>query len=207
MRVLVGCEESGVVRDAFAALGYDAWSNDLIPARNGGKHLQMCVKEAIIRHRPWDIIILHPPCTALAVSGNSTYGTGMPKNQWRKEALEWTADLWQTATYFANIGAALENPVGVLHTAIGKPTQYIQPYQFGHLEQKKTGLWLRGLPPLLATQNVYEEMMKLPKNQRERLHYLPPSPDRAKIRSTTYRGIAEAMANQWGRQKEATDGK
>ena len=198
MRVLVGCEESGVVRDAFAALGHDAWSNDLIPARNGGQHLQMCVKEAVRHKDGWDIIILHPPCTALAVSGNSTYGNCMPKNQWRKEALEWTADLWREATWFVRIGCALENPVGVLHTAIGKPTQYVQPYQFGHMEQKKTGLWLYGLPPLESTNNVYDDMMKLPKNQRERLHYLPPSPDRAKIRSTTYQGIAEAMAKQWG---------
>lgn len=185
------------MRDAFAALGHDAWSNDLIPARNGGQHLQMCVKEAI-RQGEWDIIILHPPCTALAVSGNSTYGTGMKKNHERKKALEWTADLWRLAFMYCP-RIALENPVGVLHEVLGKPTQYIQPYQFGHLEQKKTGLWLYGLSALTPTNNVYEEMMKLPKNQRERMHYLPPSPDRAKIRSETYSGVAKAMAEQWSK--------
>jgi len=199
MRVLVGCEESGIVRDAFAALGHDAWSNDLIPARNGGKHLQMCVKEAIRQPSGWDIIILHPPCTALAVSGNSTYGNGMPKNAERFAAIEWTKHLWVLANQHATVGVALENPVGVLFPHLNGYLQYIQPYQFGHMEQKKTGIMTSGLLPCLRpTNNVYNEMMQLPKNVRERLHYLPPSPDRAKIRSTTYQGIAEAMAKQWG---------
>ncbi len=97
----------------------------------------------------------------------------------------------------ANIGCALENPVGVLFAQLDGSLQYIQPYMFGHMEQKKTGIMRYNLPPLLETNNVYEEMMKLPKNVRERLHYLPPSPDRAKIRSETYQGIADAMALQW----------
>jgi hypothetical protein len=197
MRILVGCEESGIVRDAFEALGHDAWSNDILPARNGGQHLQIDVMDAILNHGPWDIIILHPPCTALAVSGNSTYGTNMPKNKERHAAKDWTVTLWYNAINTAKVGVCLENPVGVLHDVLGKPTQYVQPYMFGHTEQKKTGLWLHNLPKLVATDNVYEEMMKLPKNKRERLHYLPPSPDRAKLRSTTYSGIAAAMAAQW----------
>lgn len=168
MRVLVGCEESGTVRDAFAARGHDAWSNDLIPARNGGKHLQKCVKKAIVEDGPWDIIILHPDCTALTVAGNSTYGRGMPKNHMRFEAIEWTVDLWNLAKKHAKKGAALENPVGVLPPdRMGKPT-YIHPWQFGHPEQKKTCIWLDRLPALIETNNVYAYMMTLPKRERER---------------------------------------
>lgn len=197
MRVLVGCEESGVVRDAFAKLGHDAWSNDLIPARNGGKHLQMDVMKAIYE-QPWDIIILHPDCTALTVAGNSTYGTGMPKNAQRHDAIIWTKMLFREACSVAKIGVALENPVGVLGTMGGVAATYIHPWQFGHSEQKKTCLWLKGLPPLIPTNNVYEEMMKLPKCKRERNHYMSPGPNRKRDRSETYQGIANAMAEQWG---------
>jgi len=198
MRVLVGCEESGVVRDAFAARGHDAWSNDLIPARNGGKHLQKDVMMAIVEDGPWDIIILHPECTKIAVSGNSTYGRGMPKHAERQIAIDWTIALFDLACSNASIGVCLENPVGVLPKGIMPGPLYIHPWQFGHLEQKKTGLWLYSLPPLKPTNNVYESMMKLPKNKRERLHYMPPGPNRKRDRSETFKGIAEAMAAQWG---------
>ena len=142
---------------------------------------------------------MHPPCTALTVAGNSTYGEGQAKYQQRLEAVEWTVNLWELAKQHARIGVCMENPVGVLPRMGGiKPAQYVQPYWFGHMEQKKTGLWLDRLPPLVATNDVYEQMMLLPKRERERLHYLPPSADRWKIRSTTFRGIADAMAEQWG---------
>jgi hypothetical protein len=148
--------------------------------------------------RRWDLIIMHPPCTALTVAGNSTDGEGQPKYNQRLESVKWTMDLWEACKKVSD-KVCFENPVGVLRRLGGmiKP-QFIQPYMFGHMEQKKTALFLHGLPDLKETNNVKEEMMKLPKNIRERLHYLPPSADRWKIRSTTYSGIAKAMAEQWG---------
>jgi hypothetical protein len=118
----------------------------------------------------------------------------MPKNNERLKAVKWTKELWETAKANARF-VCMENPVGVLPF---KPTQYVQPWMFGHPESKKTGLWLHNLPLLTETDNVKEVMDKLPKKQQQRLHYLPPSADRWKIRSTTFEGIAEAMANQWG---------
>lgn len=198
IRVLVACEYSGTVRDAFRKLGFDAVSCDLLPTDVEGPHYQGdCVP---VIEQGWDLIIMHPPCTALTVAGNSTYGEGQPKYQARLDAVEWTTGLWNLAKTHARVGVCMENPVGVLPRMGGiKPAQYVQPYWFGHKEQKKTGLWLDRLPPLTETDNVYEEMMKLPKQERERLHYLPPSTDRWKIRSTTFKGVADAMASQWGR--------
>ncbi len=200
MNVLIGCEYSGTVRRAFAALGHSAISCDLLPADDGSKnHYQGDIFTLLGSGLPFGIIILHPPCTALTVAGNSTYGEGQPKYAARLEAAEWTAKLWRKACEVAQIGVGMENPVGVLPRLAGlHPAQYVQPWMFGHTEQKKTGLWLDRLPPLKPTNDVYEDMMVLPKNRRERLHYLPPSPDRWKIRSTTFQGIAEAMASQWG---------
>ena len=197
MNVLVACEYSGTVRDAFINAGHDAVSCDLLPTDKPGPHIVGDCVEVI--KQGWDIIIMHPPCTALTVAGNATYGEGQPKYQQRLESVAWTVDLWNLAKRHARLGVCMENPVGVLPRMGGlKPAQYIQPYWFGHLEQKKTGLWLDRLPPLVATNNVYDQMMHLPKNERERLHYLPPSPDRWKIRSTTFQGLADAMVSQWG---------
>ena len=196
MNVLVACEFSGVVREAFRKRGHDAWSCDLLPTDVYGKHYEGDVFDVI--DRSWDLIIAHPPCTAIGVCGNSTYGDGQPKYNERLSAVEWTRLLWDRCIESAD-KVCFENPVGVLQRLGGFPRpQYIQPYQFGHLEQKKTGLFLHGLPELVETNNVYDEMMKLPKRERERIHYLPPSKDRWKIRSTTYQGIADAMAEQWG---------
>ena len=193
MNVLVACEYSGVVRESFRSLGHDAWSNDLLPADdNSPNHIQSDCADAI-RSRKWDLIIMHPPCTALAVSGNAWYGSGMPKHDQRLEAIRWTTKLWELATSVCD-RVCMENPVGVLPF---KPTQYVQPWQFGHPESKKTGLWLHGLDPIKETDNVKHIFDTLPKNQQQRLHYLPPSEDRWKIRSTTYQGIASAMAQQW----------
>jgi hypothetical protein len=189
MRILIGCEESGVVRDAFLLKGHDAWSCDIIPCRRGGQHLQMDIIEAIESHGPWDIIILHPPCDALAVSGNGTYGEGKPKNGYRSAAIAWTYNLWLLARVYARVGVCLENPVGVLTSWLGKP-QYIQPWQFGHGEQKKTGLWLHNLPKLIPTDIV--------KGREQRIWKMPPSSTRKRDRSETYTGIAKAMAEQWG---------
>ena len=205
MKVLVACEESQAVTKAFRELGHEAYSNDLIECSGGHPewHLKTDCFDAI-RLKAWDLIIMHPPCTAMTVSGNSTYGlnpdgTWKVKHHKRIEAVIWTQNLWNLAISACD-KVAMENPVGVLNT-MGKfpKAKYIQPYQFGHMEQKKTGLWLHGLDPLKGTKDVYEEMMKLPKNVRERLHYLPPGPERARLRSETYSGVADAMAEQWGK--------
>lgn len=208
MNVLIACEFSGTVRDAFAERGHNAWSCDLLPTEKPGQHYQGNIIDAIWGNggffenadgskQRWDLIIAHPPCTALAVSGNSTYGEGQPKYQERLDSVNWTMRFWNICKHVAE-RVCFENPVGVLPRLGGmvKP-HYVQPYMFGHMEQKKTGLFLHNLPPLKETNNVYEEMMKLPKRERERLHYLPPSKDRWKIRSTTYQGLADAMAEQW----------
>jgi hypothetical protein len=192
-KVLIAFECSGIVRQAFRSLGIDAYSNDLQPADDGSRfHIQNDALEAI-RCCNWDLIIAHPPCTALAVSGNSTYAEGMPKHCKRLEAIDYTLKLFETCVSVCP-RVCMENPVGVLPV---KPAQYVQPWQFGHAESKKTGLWLFGLPLLKETKNVKAEYDKLPKNIAQRLHYLPPSKDREKLRSQTYRGIAEAMAQQW----------
>lgn len=187
MRVAVLCEESQVVCKAFRERGYEAYSNDLLPCSGGHPewHLQMDCFDAL-HSRAWDLIIMHPPCTAIAVSGNSTYaGT-----QERKDAADWTCNLFQVATMHCD-RVAMENPVGVLnthHPILPKP-QYIQPWQFGHGETKKTGLWLYGLPELKPT-NIVE-------GREQKVWKMGPSPERSKLRSKTYKGIAEAMAEQW----------
>lgn len=196
MKVLVACEYSGRVRDAFLALGHDAISCDLLPTDVEGPHYQGDVFDML--NQRWDLIIAHPPCTALAVSGNAWYGEGMPKHDQRIESAAWTESLWLKCVEMAD-RVCFENPVGVLTrlTSMPKPS-YVQPWQFGHMEQKKTGLFLHNLPALVPTDNVYDAMMELPERERQRMHYLPPSADRWKIRSTTYQGIADAFAAQWG---------
>jgi hypothetical protein len=185
MKILVACEYSGKVREAFRRLGHDAWSCDLLPADDGSEfHIQGdCVP---VIKCGWDLIIMHPPCTALAVSGNRWYGRGMPKHQERIDSMSWTVALFELAKAYAP-RVAMENPVGVMPI---QATQYIQPWQFGHGETKKTGLWLHGLPPLTPT-NIVD-------GREQRIWKLPPSSDRWKIRSETFQGIADAMADQWG---------
>lgn len=199
MRVLVACEFSGTVRDAFVKRGHEAWSCDLLPSDKGGQHYEGDVFDCLnwFSTSMWDLIIAHPPCTALTVAGNKTYGEGQPEYAKRLASVDWTVKLWNAMTSVSP-RVCMENPVGVLRR-MGKMhrPQYVQPYQFGHLEQKKTGLFLHNLPPLIETNNVYDEMMKLPKNEREKMFYLPPTPDRWKLRSKTYQGVADAMAEQW----------
>ncbi len=185
MRVLIGCEMSGRVRDAFASNGHDAWSNDIIDSISGGQHLKMCVLQAITQHGPWDFIGLHPECKCLSVSGNRWYGNGMPMNEKRKEAIKWTCNLWKTACENSN-QTYLENPVGVLPI---KPTQFIHPWEHGHGETKKTGLILNNLKPLVPS--------KIVSGRENRIWKMPPSKDRSMLRSLTYKGIAKAMADQW----------
>lgn len=191
-RVIVACEYSGRVRDAFRKLGFDAWSCDLLPTDSDPEfHHAADVFDVIENRGPWDLILMHPPCTALCVSGNRHYGTGMPKNTLRQQALDWTVALWNTARQRARVGVSLENPIGVLTAEIGKPSQIIQPWQFGHGETKATCLWLDRLPLLVPTQIV--------EGREQRIWKMGPSPTRGKERSLTYQGIADAMADQWSK--------
>ena len=204
LTALVMCEYSDVVSKALRKKGFITISNDLLPSENPhGWHVQgdcfevlSNIKElfSITNNKKIDLIIMHPPCTALAVSGNATYAKGKPKYAERLAAIKWTTDLFKAAKAAANY-VCMENPVGILPF---KPAQYIQPWEFGHTEKKKTGLWLFNLPKLRATNNVYDEMIKLPKKEQEKTWYMSPSPTRGHERSRTYQGIADAMADQFG---------
>lgn len=189
LNVLVGCEFSGVVREAFRKLGHNAWSCDLLPAEDNSEfHIQHDLKELIYNHEMlgphFDLMIFHPPCTHLAVSGARWF---KDKQQEQQEALEFVRFLLDTDCKYI----ALENPVSIISSHIRKPDQYIQPWQFGHGETKKTGLWLKNLPKLTPT-NIVEGREPV-------VWKAPPGPDRWKLRSRTYQGIADAMAEQWSK--------
>ena len=180
MRILIACEFSGVVRRAFRAQGHDAWSCDLLPAEDGGEHIiGDCLTE--IGHG-WDMMVAFPPCTHLASSGARWFPM---KRAEQAAALDFVRALMAAPVE----RIAIENPVGIISTAIHKPDQIIQPWQFGHGETKATCLWLKGLPKLVPTQIV--------DGRQARVHSEPPSPERWKNRSRTLPGIAEAMASQW----------
>lgn len=183
MNVLVACEFSGTVRDEFIKFGHAAVSCDLLPTASPGPHYQGDVRE-IINHSVWDLIIAHPPCTCICCSGNAWYA----ETKKRAEAIRFVEELWNAPCQ----KICIENPVGVLSTKskLGKPTQYIQPWQFGHGETKKTGLWLKNLPKLQPTNIV--------SGRENRVWKMSPSPNRGMLRSITYSGIAKAMAEQWG---------
>lgn len=181
MKVLVACEFSGTVRTAFERLGHNAWSCDLLDTEIPGKHHKGNVLE--ILDQGWDLMVAHPPCTHLAVSGARWF---KDKQVEQLEALDFVKKLM-----LAPIPSiAIENPVSIISSKIRKPDQIIQPWQFGHGETKKTCLWLKNLPKLSPT-NIVE-------GRTPRIHKMPPSPDRWKERSRTYPGIAEAMALFWG---------
>lgn len=191
MRVLIGCEESGNGRRAFRSRGHDAWSCDLIPARDGSPHhLQKDIFDAILDDGPWDIIILHPDCTAMACSGNRWYGRGCRDHQKRIEAVVWTVLLWRVAKKMARVGCVIENPKSVLWTALGVVPQYVQPHDYGHGETKETGLLADRLPRLVPTNPV--------EGREHRIWKMAPGPNRKRDRSETFPGIADAMAEQWG---------
>ncbi len=184
--MLIACEYSGRVRDAFIRQGHEAMSCDLLPTESPGPHYQGDLFDVI--DYPWDIAIFHPECTHLAVSGSRHF---------EKKKID--GRQYAAVSFFMRIVrrsehipmTAIENPVCIMSKLYRKPDQIIQPWQFGHGETKATCLWLKGLPNLVPT-NIVE-------GREARVHRLPPSPDRWKIRSTTYQGIAEAMAEQWGR--------
>lgn len=180
-RILIACEFSGIVREAFKKEGWDAWSCDLLPTEIDGQHIQ----DDVLKHLNdgWDMMIGHPPCTHLAVSGARWF---INKQTEQKEAIQF---------FMALINApirhiAIENPISIMSTKYKKPDQIIQPWQFGHGETKATCLWLKNLPLLKSTQIV--------EDREQRVFRMPPSKNRWKERSRTYTGIALAMASQWG---------
>jgi hypothetical protein len=185
MRVLVACEYSARVRDAFRAHGHDAWSCDLLECEADSRwHLQQHVEEVL--HLGWDLMIAHPPCTHLAVSGSRHFHR---KQREQSEALDFVRLLMA-----APIPRwCIENPISVISSAIATPQQIVQPWQFGHGETKATCLWLHNLPRLRSTDVV--------EGREARVHMMPPGPERWKDRSRTYQGIADAMAEQWGNRK------
>lgn len=182
MRVLVACEFSGVVRDAFIARGHDALSCDLLPTEAPGPHYQGDVRDVL--DYPWDVMIAHPPCTDLSVSGARHFAA--KRMDGRQQA---------SASFFMMLAKAdipciaIENPVCIMSSLWRRPDQVLHPWQHGHGETKATCLWLKGLPPLVPTDIV--------PGREARVHRMPPGPDRWKKRSATYPGIAAAMADQW----------
>jgi len=195
-KILVACEESQSVTKILRELGHEAFSCDILPCSGGHPEWHIQADVFSIINQGWQLMIAHPPCTYLTNSGVS----------WLYKKPERWAQLDDGAAFFKMLLDApierkcIENPIMHKYAIerIGtKQSQVVQPWMFGHMEQKGTGLWLHNLPLLKETNNVKNEMMLLPKNQRQRLHYLPPSKDRWKIRSKTYEGIAKAMAEQW----------
>lgn len=195
MKVLIACEYSGTVRDEFIKLGHDATSCDLLPTDKPGKHYQGYVEDII--NDGWDLMIAHPPCTHLAVSGAKHFHR---KEKEQAEALEFIRLLLNAPIE----KIALENPVSIISSRIRKPDQIIQPWMFGHEATKTTCLWLKGLPKLEPTNIVGKGERVITKggNSLPKWYNLPPGPDRWKIRSTTFKGIAEAMAKQWSNEKK-----
>jgi hypothetical protein len=190
MKVLIACEFSGIVRDEFIKLGHDAISCDLLPSETDGPHYQGNVLDII--GGGYDLMIAHPPCTYLAVSGMHWTTRGLRDPKLTEDALEFVNALLNAPIE----RIALENPISVISSRIRKPDQIINPFMFGHDASKKTCLWLKNLPPLQATDMIIKERYanQTPSGQNN----LGPSKDRWKIRSKTYSGIAKAMASQWG---------
>mgnify|MGYP001590692928 FL=1 len=181
MKILIACEFSGAVRDAFLARGHNAWSCDILPTEKPGPHIKGDVLPVI--YEGWDMMIAFPPSTHLCVSGARWFKN---KEREQAEALDFVRAIMTAPIQ----RIAIENPIGVISTKIRKPDQIIQPWQFGHGETKATCLWLKGLPPLKPTNVV--------SGRESRIHKMPPSANRGKERSRTYSGIAAAMAEQWG---------
>jgi len=213
MKVLVACEESQAVTIELRKLGHEAYSCDLQDCSGGHPewHIKGDVRN-ILYSCKWDLVIAFPTCTFLANSGSKhLYIDCKKENGFKKDRIDKMiegAEFFKIFKFYGKLGnkIAIENPIMHKHakneiflaSENSKPTQIIQPYQFGHLEKKATCLWLYGLPKLKETNNVYNEMMKLSYAERAKVHYCPPGPNRQKIRSKTYPGIAKAMAGQWG---------
>lgn len=192
MRVLVGCEHSGVVRDEFISRGHEAMSCDLLPTDAPGPHYQGSVFDVI--DYPWDLAIFHPPCTNLSVSGARHFEA--KKMDGRQQAsVSFFMALYRRSEHIPMV--AIENPICIMSSLWRKPDQIIQPWQFGHGETKATCLWLKGLPLLQPTDVV--------EGRANRVHRMAPSAERGMLRSVTYTGIAKAMAEQWGVRRSQSD--
>jgi len=194
MNVLVACEFSGTVRDAFWSRGHNAWSCDLLDSESDkGPHFTGDILEVLKSSKiKWDLMIAHPPCTYLAVSGMHWTTRGLRDPKLTEDALKFVEALMD-----AKIDRiAIENPVSIISSRIRKPDQIIQPYMFGHDASKKTCLWLKNLPPLKPTKIITKE--RYANQTASGQNSLGPSKDRWKIRSKTYQGVADAMAEQWG---------
>lgn len=183
MKVLIGCEFSGIIREAFKKKGHDSWSCDLLDTEIPGNHIKGDIKNTLNKKWSWDLMVVHPPCKYLAVSGARWFKY---RREEQKKALNFVRFLMDAPIE----KICLENPISVISTQIRKPDQIIQPWMFGHGETKATCLWLKNLPKLEPT-NIVE-------GREGRIWREPPSPERWKNRSRTYQGIAEAMSNQWG---------
>lgn len=185
MKVLIACEYSGTVRDAFLKAGHDAMSCDMLPTESHGPHYQGDLFDVI--DYPWDLAIFHPPCTHLAVSGSRHFAAKRMDGR-QQSAVSFFMSIVRRSAHIP--ATAIENPVCIMSSMWRKPDQVIQPWQFGHGETKATCLWIKGLP-LLTPINIVD-------GREARIHKMPPSANRWKLRSTTYQGIADAMAQQWG---------
>jgi len=183
LNVLIACEFSGIVREAFKARGHNAWSCDILPTEIKGLHIEHHVQYVLAQNEKWDLMIAHPPCTHLAVSGARWFKEKLTE---QKAALDFVRLLMDAPIE----KICIENPVSIISSRIKKPDQIIQPWQFGHGETKKTCLWLKNLPPLIPT-NIVD-------GRENKVHRMAPGPNRWKDRSRTYIGIAQAMAEQWG---------
>ena len=190
MKILVGCEYSGIVRDAFAMRGHDAWSCDILDTESEGNHIKGNVLEYLDLN--WDLAIFHPPCTHLSVSGARWFTEGKKPMKLREDALYFVKKLMEAPIE----RICIENPVSVISSHIREADQTINPYQFGHTEYKRTCLWLKNLPLLKETDNVLEETKELPDKIANRIWWL--GSGKGKERSKFYTGIASAMADQWG---------
>jgi hypothetical protein len=207
--LLIGCEESQVVANAFRKRGFNAYSCDIKPCSGGHPeyHLQMDVFQAIkLRH--WHAAIFFPDCTYLTISANTWYKdqpprksgvlVGAERREAREQAIKFFMDTHKNETSHIPL-VANENPVGVMSTRFRKPDQVIQPWMFGHLEKKATCFWLRGFPLLKPTTNLKKETDALPEKDQQKVFHMSPGSDRAEKRSKTYLGVGDAMADQWGR--------
>jgi hypothetical protein len=200
MLVIIGCEESGTARDKFIRAGHNAFSCDIEAGR--GEFVQNHIRQDIVEllngfdDQEIDLAILHPDCTAVCNAGNRHYAS----TEARQNQIRWILALWMLAKRKAK-RVALENPASVIWPYMrkeGATVQFVQPWQFGHLEAKKTGFALHNLPELQEENNVYDKFVQIPIAERERVWYMAPGPNRKRDRSKTYEGIADAFVNQWG---------
>lgn len=196
MRVLCACEESQAVTLQLRRKGHEAYSCDLLPT--SGKHPEWHIQADALEvvKMKWDMVLAFPPCTHLSSSGAKWFG-----QKQRDGRQQIGIGFFLAFTALEHVPrVAIENPVGIMSKLYRKPDQIIQPWMFGHPETKATCLWLKGLPPLVPTKDVHEQMMALPEEERHKVFHMPPSPERGKLRSKTYAGIAKAMATQWTRE-------